>query len=138
MTLSATAITLFALIGWSIVLLFLLAGFRALKVMGHKKAINSFSADGKDLPGFGQRLTRAHANCLENLPLQASLLLYAIATQQTAVTDPLAYTLLFARLFQSCMHLRSSEPLFIWLRFAGFLLQILILVSWLLQFCGWR
>jgi hypothetical protein len=79
---------------------------------------------------------RVHANCLENLPLQAALLLYAIATLQTAITEPLALVLLGARVFQSLMHLISTGPLFVWLRFAGFFVQLAILAWWLWQFAG--
>ena len=79
---------------------------------------------------------RTHANCLENLPLQAAVLLYAMHAGQTALTDPLALLLLGARLFQSAMHLISTGPLFVWLRFAGLLAQMLILAWWLLRLSG--
>ena len=93
--------------------------------------------DGSNTPSdFGQRLVRVHANCLENLPLQAAVLLYAIAAGQTALTDPLAGLLLGARLFQSVMHLISTSPLFVWLRFAGFFIQLGILAYWLLLLGG--
>ncbi|HBS36295.1 MAG TPA: MAPEG family protein, partial [Parvularcula sp.] len=62
-----------------------------------------------DVEGFGRRLTRAHANCYENLPLAGAVLLYAIATNQTAVTDPLAMIFLGARLAQSLTHLASTS-----------------------------
>jgi hypothetical protein len=55
---------------------------------------------------------------------------------QTAITDPLACVLLGARLFQSTMHLISTSPLFVWLRFAGLLVQMLILAWWLLRLSG--
>ena len=55
---------------------------------------------------------------------------------QTALTDPLALLLLGARLFQSAMHLISTGPLFVWLRFAGLLAQMLILAWWLLRLSG--
>ncbi|MBU1618387.1 MAG: MAPEG family protein [Gammaproteobacteria bacterium] len=36
------------------------------------------------------RLTRAHANCIEGFPIFAALLIIALITEQTAITDPLA------------------------------------------------
>jgi uncharacterized MAPEG superfamily protein len=135
-SLTPSAITLLSLIGWSLLLVFLLATMRGLKVLAGKKAVNAFAADGSDVPGFGQRLTRAYANCLENLPAQAAVLLYALVAGQTALTDPLAYGLLGARLLQSCVHLLSTSALFVWLRFASYLVQVLILVWWLLRLSG--
>ena len=99
--------------------------------------VNAFAPDGSNTPSaFGQRLVRTHANCLENLPLQAAVLLYAMHAGQTVLTDPLALLLLGARLFQSAMHLISTGPLFVWLRFAGLLAQMLILAWWLLRLSG--
>ena len=75
MTLTSSAIALLGLVAWSLLLVFLLANLRGIKVLGGSKAVNAFHADGSDVPGFGQRLTRAYANCLENLPGQAAVLL---------------------------------------------------------------
>ncbi len=136
MPLSTSAIALLGLVGWSLLRVFLLANMRGIKVMGGHKAVNAFNADGSDVPGFGQRLTRAYANCLENLPGQAAVLLYAMFAGQTAITDPLACTLLGARLLQSCVHLISTAPIFVWIRFASYLVQVLILVYWLLKLGG--
>ena len=136
MPLSTSAIALLGLVGWSLILVFLLANMRGIKVIGGHKAVNAFNADGSDVPGFGQRLTRAYANCLENLPGQTAVLLYALFAGQTAITDPLAGTLLGARLLQSCVHLCSTAPLFVWIRFASYLAQVLILAYWLLALSG--
>ena len=137
MTLTATAIALLGLVAWPLLLVVLMVNQRGLLVLGGKMAVNAFKPDGSNTPSsFGQRLVRAHANCLENLPLQAALLLYAIATAQTALTDPLALALLGARLLQSLVHLISTAPVFVWLRFAAFFVQLAILAWWLLQFAG--
>ncbi|WP_339080055.1 MAPEG family protein [Pseudomonas sp. TMP9] len=137
MTLTATALALLGLVAWTLLLVFLLVNQRGMLVLSGKMAVNAFNPDGSNTPSaFGQRLVRAHANCLENLPLQAALLLYAIATAQTAITEPLALVLLGARVFQSAVHLLSTGPLFVWLRFAGLLAQLAILAWWLLLFAG--
>lgn len=137
MTLTTTACALLGLVAWALVLVFLLVNQRGLMVLTGKMKVNAFAPDGSNTPSdFGQRLVRVHANCLENLPLQAAVLLYAIAAGQTALTDPLAGLLLGARLFQSVMHLISTGPLFVWLRFAGFFIQLGILAYWLLLLGG--
>ncbi len=136
MTLTPSAIALLGLVAWSLLLVFLLVNLRGIKVLGGSKAVNAFNADGSDVPGFGQRLTRAHANCLENLPGQATVLLFAMFAGQTALTDPLALCLLAARIVQSLIHLLSTAPLFVWLRFVSYLAQLVILAWWLLQLSG--
>ena len=137
MSLSPSAFALLGLVAWTVLLVLLLVNQRGLMVLTGKMKVNAFAPDGSNTPSdFGQRLVRVHANCLENLPLQAAVLLYAIAAGQTALTDPLAGLLLGARLFQSVMHLISTGPLFVWLRFAGLLAQMLILAWWLLRLSG--
>lgn len=128
-----SAFTLLALVGWSIALVMALGVFRsALVLRGYRKA-NSFSASGDDFNGFGQRLTRAHANCYECLPLVAIVLLYAIATGQAVVTDGLAFVVLGARMAQSITHLISTSHIFVLLRFGFFLVQLLVVLYWLTQ-----
>lgn len=137
MPLSPSAVALLGLVAWSVLLVLLLVNQRGLLVLTGRMKVNAFAADGSNTPSiFGQRLVRAHANCLENLPLQAALLLYAMAAGQTAITDPLAGLLLGARLFQTCMHLISTSALFVWLRFAGFFVQLAILAWWLVKLAG--
>ena len=115
------------------VVLISLGILRSYLVMTTGRAANSFGATGDDLEGFGKRLTRAHANCYEALPAAAIVLLYAIATGQTAATDGLAITFLGARLAQSVTHLISTSSIFVLIRFAFFLVQILIVIFWLLK-----
>jgi len=136
MSLSPTAIALLGLVAWALLLLLLILNQRGLLVLSGRVAVNAFAPDGSNAGGFGQRLARAHANCLENLPLQVAVLLYALQAGQTAITDPLAPVLLGARLFQSLVHLLSTAPLCVWLRFAGLLVQILVLAWWLLRLSG--
>ena len=101
---SASAVCLFGLIGWTIVLTFLLIGVRLKPIFGGTVL---FDQDGSDLPGFAQRVTRAHGNSLEWLTIPAALIVYGVATGQSAVTDGLAMVVLGARLGQSVVHMIS-------------------------------
>ena len=69
MTPSLVALCLFA--GWTILLVFCVAVYRLVYSRRAGKAVNSFAPGGSDVGPFGQRLTRAHLNCLELLPWQA-------------------------------------------------------------------
>jgi len=128
-----TAVALLGFAFWTILLVVILAAFRVSMVAAGKKSAASFSPIGDDFEGFGRRLTRAHANCYENLPLAGAVLLYAIATNQTAITDGLAMAFLGARLLQSLTHLASTSKPAVTIRFAFYVVQILILAFWILK-----
>ena len=128
-----TAFSLLALVGWSIALVLSLGTYRTVLVLKGKRAANSFNASGEDMDSLGKRLTRAHANCYECLPLIAIVMLYAIATGQAVVTDGLAFVVLGARMAQSITHIISTSPTFVLVRFAFFLVQMLVVIYWLTQ-----
>jgi len=119
---------------WMLVLLGLLASVRVSLSVTGKKAPNSFDPSGADVSPFSNRLCRAHANCYESFPIFGGLLLLAIATDTTAVTDGLAYFLIGARVLQSVTHLASTSNLAVQVRFAFFVAQFLIGIYWVLQF----
>ena len=84
----------------------------------------------------GQRLTRVHANNYENIPIFGVLLLYAVASGQTAVTDGLASWLVIARVGQGIVHMISTAVPFVMVRFAFYLAQLVIAITWILRFLG--
>ena len=135
MTPTATVLLLY--VAWFLLLLVTLGFVRTSLVMGGKRAANSFAPSGEDMDAFGKRLTRAHANCYENLPAAGAVLLYAIATNQTGLTDGLAYIFLAARIAQSIAHLISTSRLFVTIRFVFFIVQVAILFFWLLKLLHW-
>jgi uncharacterized MAPEG superfamily protein len=85
---------------------------------------------------FGARLTRAHANCYESLPIFASLILVALVTGNAGVTDPLALWALAARVGQSTTHLLSTSNPAVQVRFAFFVVQFVIQALWAVQLLG--
>ena len=94
---------------------------------------NGFSPDNAGLSPFMQRLARAHANCLEGLPLFGGFMLVAVVAGKSGVTDPLAYALLAARVVQSVIHLASTSPLAVKARFTAFAVQMGIAIHWAIQ-----
>lgn len=131
-----TAGALLGFASWTIFLVLMIVAYRSGIAMMAKRAANSFKPEGSDLPPFGQRLTRAHANCVENLPAAGAILLYAIATGQTGLTDGLAPAFLGARLLQSLVHLLSTSNAAVTARFALYLIQTGILGVWLVRLSG--
>lgn len=93
----------------------------------------AFDPNGFDLQGYGRRLTRAIANCQENFPIYIGVLLFAMVTDNTAITNATASWLLYARIAQSVTHLVSTSSAMILVRFFFFLLQFLLIVCWVVQ-----
>src|SRR5690606_40634413 len=124
-------IALLGFIGWALLLLVLMELIRAWLTLSGRVAANAFTPDNAGLSPFMQRLARAHANCIEGLPIFGGLLLVAILTGRPEVTDPLAYVFLAARMFQSLVLLASVSPAMVTLRFLAFSAQMGIAVYWL-------
>lgn len=125
---TATALTAF--IAWALALLVLMEVIRAKLVLTRAIAANGFTPDNANLSPFMQRLARAHANCVEGLPIFGGLMLVALLTGRASVTDPLAYVLLSARVLQSIIHLASLSPTAVTLRFTAFAVQMGVAVFW--------
>ena len=125
-----STIALTGFITWALLLLTLMEIIRSQLVLRGKVAANAFTPDNAGLSPFMQRLARAHANCIESLPIFGGLLLVAIATNRTDVTDPLAYVFLGSRVFQSLVHLASLSSTAVSIRFAAFAVQMAIGLYW--------
>jgi uncharacterized MAPEG superfamily protein len=123
-------ITLLLFIGWALFLLVLMESIRSKLVLFKQVAPNGFNPDNSNLSSFMQRLARAHANCIEGLPIFGGLLLVAYVTSNTGVTDQTAYYFLAARVIQSVIHLSSLSSIAVTLRFSAFAIQMVIAVYW--------
>ena len=123
-----TALTGF--VSWSLLLLVLMELIRAKLVLSKEVPANGFTPNNTNLSPFMQRLARAHANCIEGLPIFGGLMLIAVVTGRSAITDPLAYAFLIARIVQSIVHLSSVSASAVTMRFAAFAVQMSIGVYW--------
>ncbi|PCI51436.1 MAG: MAPEG family protein [Moraxellaceae bacterium] len=126
-----TAIALLGFTSWTLLLAFSIAMLRGFLSMKGEHQLNSYAPDGADVSPFSNRLCRAHANCLENLPLFAVIALYALVSDQTSVTDPLALVLLAARIGQSTIHIINTSVPAVMIRASFFSVQ-LALMGWFL------
>ena len=125
--------TLFAFAGflaWSLLLLVLMEALRTRLVLAKVVPANGFTPDNANLSPFMQRLARAHANCVEGLPIFGGLMLLAVVAGKSAITDPLALFFLAARVLQSLVHLSSVSAPAVTARFALFAVQMVIGVYW--------
>lgn len=130
---STSLLALLGFIGWTLALLVLMEIIRSKLVLTGAVPANGFDPANSNLSPFMQRLARAHANCLEGLPVFGGLLLVAVVAGRSQVTDPLAYVLLAARVLQSVIHLASTSPVAVKARFSAFAVQLGIAVYWVVQ-----
>ena len=128
-----SVIALTGFIAWALLLLVLMEAIRSWLVLSGKVAANGFTPDNANLSPFMQRLARAHANCVEGLPIFGGLLLLAIITERAEITDSLAYLFLGVRVFQSLVHLVSLSPVAVTIRFSAFAVQMVIAVYWAIK-----
>ena len=129
-----SVVALVGYIAWMIVLLSMIGLLRVGLTFTGKRAPNSFAPDGADISPFSNRVCRAHANCYESFPIFGGLLLLALATDASNITDSLALYVLGARILQSLAHLASTSNMLVMIRFTFFLVQVLIGAWWVLQF----
>lgn len=126
-----TILALSGYIIWTMVLLLALAVFRANYNKANNRTSLKFNSNGDDVNGFGQRLTRAQANCYESFVFVGGTMLLALATDSAAITNSLALVVLVARIVQSSVHIVSIANAAITFRFVFFLVQFAICAYWL-------
>lgn len=127
---STTLLALLGFLSWTLALLVLMEAIRSKLVIAREVPANGFTPDNAGLSPFMQRLARAHANCLEGLPLFGGFMLLAVVAGKSHVTDPLAFVLLGARIAQSLIHLASTSPPAVTARFTAFAVQMAIAIYW--------
>lgn len=130
---SPSLLAVLGFIAWALLLLVVMETIRAKLVLTGEVPANGFNPENSNLSPFMQRLARAHANCLEGLPIFGGLLLLAVVGGKEPITDPLAYLLLGARIIQSAIHLVSTSAIAVTARFTAFALQMAIAVVWIVQ-----
>jgi uncharacterized MAPEG superfamily protein len=121
---------LLGFVAWALVLLVAIAIARVSKVLRGKAQPTDFPAGVPHGSDAYWRLNRAHLNCLENLPLFASVVLIAsVAGLQSATLDMFARTYLAARVCQSLAHVSSGSATAVNVRFSFFLIQFICLAG---------
>ena len=103
------SIPLLSLLGFALwtllVLMFTVGIHRWSLILARRAAIASFSADASTGPDWYKRGTRAHANCIENLPVYAAIVFTATFVGVSGPWfDLLAVAVLVARIVQTSVH----------------------------------
>ncbi|MDX8457407.1 MAPEG family protein [Mesorhizobium humile] len=130
---SATGYALLGFVTWTLLLLIWMEILRTYLVVSGRVPANGFAPDNAGLSPFLQRLARAHANCIEGLPIFGGLMALAMMSARASITDPLAYWFLGARLVQSAIHLTSTSPAAVKARFSAFAVQMAVGLYWAIE-----
>ncbi len=127
--------SLWSLLGfaaWTLLLILTLVVYRTGTVVTGKRRANSWARNQPSQdPELLQRLAHAHANCVENLPLFAAVILVAGLTNKLELTDPLAGWYLALRIGQSTVHIIGTSHQQVSIRGSFFTLQLVIL-GWMM------
>jgi len=141
MTLSLWMLLGFA--AWTLFVLSVGVGvYRWTLIFQGKADLTSFPGDIAHGSNANRRAVRAHANCVENLPVFATIILVASAAHlHPPQMDGLAVATLAARMAQSSIHMLLPETnVSIGFRFSFFLVQLLAMAAMaaLLGMAAWR
>ena len=112
---------------WTLVLLMATVGvYRWGNILFSKASIASFRSDQLEGADWYRRGTRAHANCVENLPVFGAIVWLVSATGVDSVAvDWLCTLVLIARVLQSSVHLAHVQTdAFVAVRFSFFSIQL--------------
>jgi uncharacterized MAPEG superfamily protein len=123
---------LLAFAAWTLTLMVFGIGIlRWQRILAGRARLTDFPGDTPHgSPGY-RRLVRAHANCIENLPVYTAIVVCATwrAVDSTAM-DVCAMILIAARILQSAIHIaRQETSITVALRFSCFMAQLVAMVA---------
>jgi uncharacterized MAPEG superfamily protein len=89
----------------ALLLLFTIGAYRWTRIFSGRVAIRNFPADAAGGEEWYRRATRAHANCIENLPVFGAIVFALhVGNVAGALVDALTVIVLVARMVQSLVH----------------------------------
>jgi len=113
------------------VLVFAIGTYRFSHIFTGRAGMASFPADGREGAAWYQRAMRAHANCIENLPL-FTVVVFALqaAGISSGAADAMATVALAARVCQSLVHISLVQTdRVVTVRFSFFFAQLLCFIG---------
>ena len=119
--------TLLGFAAWTLALLMATVGvYRWGNILFARAAIASFRSDALEGAGWYQRGTRAHANCIENLPVFGAIVyVITVIGLQGPMVDALCIATLAARVCQSTVHISHEQTnAFVAVRFSFYSVQL--------------
>lgn len=119
--------TLLGFAAWTLLLLIATVGvYRWVNILFRRAPIASFRGGRLEGADWYQRGTRAHANCVENLPVYGAIVLVITALDMHGATiDTICTLVLAARVCQSLVHVSHEQTnAFVAVRFSFLCVQL--------------
>jgi len=113
---------------WTLVVLLGSVGvYRWSRILTGKVAIKEFRADKVEGEDWYLRAMRAHANCIENLPVFAVIVFVSfVSGVSSASVDIMAFIVLAARILQSTIHIALTPTnTIVLVRFIFYFVQVI-------------
>jgi uncharacterized MAPEG superfamily protein len=118
--------------GWTLATLLATVGvYRWSRILTGRAGLSEFPADEPHGSAWYRRAIRAHANCVENLPVYAAIVVAIVASGARSPTlDALAVVLLAARVLQTVTHVGLEQTdAVVGVRFAFYFTQLACMVG---------
>ena len=130
MTIPVWVLLLFA--GWTLATLLGTVGlYRWSRILTGRAALSDFRADEQQGSDWYRRAMRAHANCVENLPVYTAIVVAIVVSGvRSSTVDTLAVVLLVARVLQTVTHVAVEQTdAVVGVRFTFFFVQIVCMAG---------
>jgi len=117
---------------WTLLLLMATVGvYRWIAILLGRQRIGAFRSDQLEGDDWYRRSVRAHANCIENLPVFGAVVLALYVSGVSGPTvDRLCIAVLAARLVQSTIHVSHVQTdAFVSVRFSFFCVQLVAFLA---------
>jgi uncharacterized MAPEG superfamily protein len=117
---------------WTVLLLSATVGvYRWTRILSGRASVSSFRADGVEGEDWYRRSMRAHANCIENLPVFGAIVLALyVGGVGGPVIDILSVLVLISRVLQSLVHVSHVQTdAFVAVRFSLLCIQLVSFVT---------
>lgn len=124
---------LLAFAGWTLLtLIFNVGVYRWSNILSGREAISRFAFPDAEGSGWYKRSMRAHANCVENLPVYGAIVVAIIASGVEAeILDILALVFIGARVVHTLIHVSVEQTgKVVTARFSFFAVQ-LVCMFWM-------
>lgn len=128
---STPVLMLLAFAGWTLLSMVLTVDFyRWSRILTARSQIVEFSEYRVEGQGWYKRALRAHANCVENLPVYGAVVVAVVATGVSApLLDLLSIVLMGARVAQTSVHVGFQHSnLAAVVRFTFYFIQVVCMI----------
>ena len=122
---------LLAFASWTLLVLMIGVGIsRWSLILTGRAQLTDFPGDTAHGSTPYRRAVRAHANCVENLPVYGAIVMAAFAAQATSATmDALAFVFMGSRICQTVIHMAFVETnTAVFIRFSFFTVQVVAML----------